>query len=90
MNSFQPTTDRDIRLSASQIIVTQYALRDEVKRRTRSIEKAEAARAAGNTVQHNVLQSHYESRDAAREVLVILEVAAKQIAHRVAAQVKTV
>lgn len=80
----EPTLDRDIRFSVDEIRVTQYALRDEIKRRTRSIEKAEAAQSAGGRVQANVLQSHYADRDHARAVLAALEVARQQIARRLA------
>lgn len=73
------TNDRDIRFTPAQILVTQQALRSEIKLRTRSIKKAEASRRAGGTVQHNVLESHYEAREAATQVLGNLEVARIQL-----------
>jgi hypothetical protein len=82
------TLDRDIRFSPLQIAVMQTALRDEVKKRTRSIEKAEANRAAGQKVFHNVLDEHHSARDAARECIEILEVARRQIGHQVAAKLR--
>lgn len=78
------TLDRDIRFTPEQITVAQYALRDEVRKRTRSIERAEANRAAGATIQNNVLDEHYRARTAAQEVLDNLEAARKQIARRIA------
>jgi F0F1-type ATP synthase membrane subunit b/b' len=80
---FQPTLDRDVRLSPFQITVIQTALRDEIKKRTRSIDKAEASRAGGGKVFHNVLDEHYAARDAAREIIEILDVARTQIARQV-------
>lgn len=74
------TLDRDIRFSPDMIRVTQFALRDEIKRRTRSITKAEASRAAGNKIQENVLQEHYDALVTARATLEALEVARRQIA----------
>ena len=79
------TLDRDIRFTPWQIAVTQTALRDEIKKRTRSIDKAEAARAAGANYQAGTLQEHYDARDAARQVLENLEVARRQIGHKIAA-----
>ena len=81
------TLDRDVRFSPEQITFTQGALRREIRRRTKSIEKAEASRAAGATIQHGMLDEHYRAREAARAVLENLEVARKQIAHRIATQV---
>ena len=79
------TLDRDIRFTTLEIAVTQRALRDEIRRRTRSIEKAEAARRAGQKVQQNVLQSHYTERAAAKSALDNLEVARRAIGSRIAA-----
>lgn len=83
------TTDRDVRFTSLEISVTQRALRDEIRKRTKSIEKAEAARRAGDTIQHNVLESHYRERAAAKSALDNLEVARRQIAHRIADAVRS-
>lgn len=83
------TLDRDIRFTPWQISVTQHALRDEIKRRTKSIEKAEAAREAGRSFQAGTLQEHYSARDAAREVLASLEVARRQIGHQIEAKLNS-
>lgn len=88
MSDWSPTTDRDIRFNASAIWITTVALREEVKRRTRSIEKAEASKRAGNTVQYGTLDEHYKARAAAREVLDALEVARQNLARRTAEHVK--
>jgi hypothetical protein len=81
------TTDRDIRFSPFEITITQLALRDELRKRERSIAKAEAARAGGQKVQEGTLQEHYEAREAARRILENLEVARKQIAYQIAERV---
>lgn len=66
---------RDVRLTDDQLAVSIVALRDEIKKRTRSIEKAAATKAAGGTIQHGVLDEHYARRDAARSALEVFEVA---------------
>jgi hypothetical protein len=81
------TLDRDIRVSPEQIRVAKFALRDEIKRRTRSIEKAEAARSAGQTIQSGTLDGHYRDRDAARSLLEVFDVAEQQLARQLAAAV---
>ena len=83
---FEPTLDRDVRFSEEQITFTLFAVRGEITKRTRSIAKAEAARAAGATIQHNVLDEHYRALTACNQVREKLEVAKRQIGHQIAAR----
>ena len=76
------TLDREIRFTPWQIHVTQGALRDEIKRRSRSIKTAERNMAAGAKVQQNVLQEHFQALETAREVLTNLTVAERAIARQ--------
>lgn len=67
-----------VTLSKDQVSFMTYAVRDEVKRRTKSIERAEAARARGDKVQHNVLDAHYAALGTAKTLLADLRLAATQ------------
>jgi hypothetical protein len=73
------TTDRDIRFNEEQMRLTAVALRAEILKRNRSIEKAIAAQAAGATIQHNTLDHHYKMRDVAKQVMENLRVAEQQM-----------
>jgi hypothetical protein len=78
------TLDRDIRVTPDQIIFATFALRSERSRRRRSIEKAEAARAAGAKIQHGTLDEHYRAVAACTELIETLEVARRQMGHQIA------
>jgi hypothetical protein len=79
---FQPTTDRDVRLSDDQMKYLDFAIRDELKRRRTSIKRAEANRAAGQTIQHGTLDEHHKAVAALLEAREIFDVARRQIRHQ--------
>jgi hypothetical protein len=76
---FEPTTDRNVRLSVGELQAIRWALRDEITKRRRSIAKAEANRAAGGRVMHNVLDEHHTVLRDALQARTIVEVALSQI-----------
>lgn len=76
---FEPTTDRDVRLSIGELGVIDKALRHEITRRERSIRNAENARAAGARIQHNMLDEHITALRDARQARTIIQVALSQI-----------
>jgi FtsZ-binding cell division protein ZapB len=83
---FEGTLDRDVRLSPDEIIFLQVAVRDELRKRNRSIRTAEASKAAGNKVQYGTLDEHYRARTALQSTLEKLDVAQRQIQHRIKAR----
>lgn len=77
------TADRDIRFSPSEIHYTTQAVKARMRKLRRSIAAAEASLAAGATIQRGTHERNLEELAALTLVSENLEVARKQIAHKI-------
>ena len=75
------TTDRDVRITEDELRCLSFALRDEISKRRKSIERADANRRAGATVKHGVLDEHHRMLAAALSLREKVRVAQEQIEH---------
>lgn len=80
---FEGTLDRDIRFTPEQITATRKALRTRRAQLGRSIAAAEAAHRAGQRIQHNTHDRNVAELAAVCGVIEALDVAEKQIQHRI-------
>jgi hypothetical protein len=79
----ESTLDRDVRFSPEMISATQKALRTRKSALGRSIASAEASRRAGVRIQHGTHDRNVSDLVAISATLDALEVAQKQIQHRI-------
>jgi len=77
--SYLDDNTRDVRLTERELEIIQLALRDEITKRNRSIKKALASRAAGNTIKHGMLDEHYRAAEDATQARLKVQVALQQL-----------
>ena len=70
---------REVRLHIEQLHQLDDLLRREIRRRTKSIETAQANAAAGAKIQHGTLGAHITARKRAQATREAVQVAIKQI-----------
>ena len=81
------TLDRDVRLTADQIIYTAEAIKKQRRQLGRAIAAAEANLRAGATIQRGTHERNVEKLHELGKVLEVLEVVRKAIAQKIADQV---